>query len=594
MNTRLRFHKMRRMIVIVVCMSLLLTSIVSPEVIPRGIQTDTLRFDAILELSAPLAGTHVILCARYWVSPKYYNVAVVWAEPGENTLNFSTYPPTLRIESSEQQFSLSNQLRPGNDARFPSPLGPRGAFRNKFNNYPLENIRLGEPEALASRIYVSDLEKLKAQSGDRWETIDVGNCANQERRDREVAKLDVRMSEDRIASLKMTDANGLAIKSIEYEYSKHKGQWLLAKQNVILPERPLTVGYNTGGATVKIGDKQQIYKELPGWHHKGGRKCTVEYKPIKIDKGVLPLPASITVRHADTNEVLRTARLSNFVQLKQTHEETEQAALEFSRFGDQDMKVRDLFSKYWQKGPDKIEDADRALLKQLRSHFESLDVHRKTLGEQLKHVNMLMRLDWIQAHRDLKKHFKQYLTMLASNHLGEIALAGGLHVIDTTIEWGQFSMADEMLRQWIETTMRTCDTESILSFAQTQIRRRHCLPVARLLEECSKPRHKWGQKQFDAQALRCMALRDLSEIVKNPSKAKTNRAIEETGFASWSIGVDGLLTAANKSLAETKQLFAGLDKPTLTQKAIMRQLNRIGYKLPEDGDLGSVKNSAGR
>jgi len=579
MNRRLRFRKIVCLTIIVAGVFLLWPGAGSADITPRGSEAEVLRFDAILELSAPIAGTHVMLCARYWVSPTHYSVAVVWAEPAEAALNFSTYPPTLQIDSNEQEFSLSNQLRPGNDTRFSKPLGQRGAFRNKFNNYPVEKIRFAEHEALASRIYVDDMEKLAAQAEDEWQTIDVGNCANQKGRDREVAKLDVRMSEGRMAALKITDANGQAIKSIEYEYSKHKGQWLLAKQNVLLPKRLLTVGYNNRGATVKIGNKEQTYKELPGSHHKGGRKCTVEYKPIKIANGVLPLPASITVHHGETNAVLRTARLSNFVQLKQTPKETEQAALEFSRFDDNELKMRELMNKYWQKDPDKIEDPDAMLLKQLRTHFENLDASTKTLGERLKRINMLMQLDWIQAHDALKEHFRQYLAVLTSNHLGEIVLAGGLHVINATIEWGQFSTADELLREWIRSATAICDAESILSFAQIQIRRRHYWPAAKLLEECSKPRQDWKQKRFDAQALRCISLWELSEMVKDPSKAKTDRSIAQAGFASWSLGAEGLWAAVRESMAEAKLFFAGLDEPTPRQKALRRQLEQMEAKV---------------
>ncbi len=584
MNAHLRFEKIRRLAVVVAGASLLWPGIVSPELIPRGTQVNMLSFDAILELTAPLAGTHVMLCARYWVSPKHYSVAVVWAEPGEGTLNFPTYPPALTIHSDEQEFSLSNQIGTQNHMRFAKPLGQRGVFRNKFNNYPLENIRFADPEALASRIYVNDLDKLAVPTEHEWRTLEIGNCSDLKKRSTEVARLDVRMSGGRIVALKMMDANGQIIKSIEYEYSKQEGRWLLAGQNVLLPERLLTVGYNRRGATVRIGDKEQTYKELPGWDHRGGRRCSVEYEPTKIDNGVLPLPACITVRHAETNAVLRTARMSNFVQLKQADEEVEQAALQFGRFDDKELKIRELLSKYWQKDPDKTEDADAMLLKQIRAHFENLHVKGKTLGEQLKHINMLMQLDWIEAHDALKEHFRQYLAILTSNHLSEIVLAGGLHAIDTTIEWGQFPTADELSKEWIETVMGACDAESILRFAQVQIRSRHYWPIARLLGECSKAPQGWRQKRFEARALRCISLWELSEIIKDPSKAKTDCAIAQAGFASWSLGADGLSTAANESLAEAKQLFASLHEPTRMQMAIRRQLDQITQKVAQATD----------
>jgi hypothetical protein len=104
MSTRLRFRKIVCLAFIVAGVFLLSSGTGSTDITPRGDAAEVLRFDAILELSAPIAGTHIMLCARYWVSPTHYSVAFVWAEPGENILNFSTYPPTLQIESNEKQF----------------------------------------------------------------------------------------------------------------------------------------------------------------------------------------------------------------------------------------------------------------------------------------------------------------------------------------------------------------------------------------------------------------------------------------------------------------------------------------------------------
>jgi hypothetical protein len=575
MQRRSKLCRIPRSALIVASVFLLAAGGAWADIAPRGTEGGVLRFDATLELNAPIVGTQALLCARYWVSAKSYAVAVVWAEPAEGALNFPTFPPTLTVRSDQRRFSLHNQVRSRNDITFAKPIGGRGVFRHKFNNYPLEDIRFAEPEALASRVYTRDLEKLATKAGDKWQGVDIASRPSHGRPDRDFARLDIRQSDGRVVSLRMMDANGAPIKTIDYTHSRHEGRWLLASEKVLLFQRPLTVGYNKRGATVRIGDKKQTYKELPGWQYTGGRRCTVEYKPTKVGNAILPLPTSITVRHGKTNEVLRVARMYNFVQLKQSPQEAEKAAFQFSRFDDNELKARGLFSKYWQKDPDEVQPTDAVLLKRLRAHFEASDVSGETLGEQLKRVNMLMCLDWIGGCGTLQEHFKKYLAILTSNDLGKIALAGGLQTIDTAIERGQFPAAAEMLKQWIEAAQQSCDGESLLLFAHTQIRRRRYWTIARLLEECSKPSQSWGRKQFDAQALRCIALQNLCEIVEDPSKATTSRSVAQAGFASWSCGADGLVKAAEQSMAEAKELFDALDKPTLRQKALMGNLERM-------------------
>ncbi|MFX0200718.1 MAG: hypothetical protein ACFFCW_31750 [Candidatus Hodarchaeota archaeon] len=578
MSDHLRFDKILRLAVFVIAMFLLLPGSVYTKIIPKNTEVDILRFDAILELDAPLAGTHVMLCARNWISPKYYSVAVVWAEPHVSSLNFPTYPITLKIHSDEQKFSLSNQIRTRNDATFSKPLGQRGVFRHKLNNYPIADIRFAEPEALASRIYTSDLEKFMVQTENVWQTIDVRNSMNERDIDREVTKLNLRTTDGHIDALNLMDANDQLIKSIEYEYSRHKGLHMIRKQNVLLPEKLMMVGYKGRGATIKINDIERTYKELPGSHHRGGRKCTIEYEPVKVGKRLLPLPVRITVRQSETNAILRTAQMYNFVQLKHSTEEAKQVAARFVRLDEKELKVKELLTKYWLKDPDEIEDTDVNVLKQLRTHFENYPVIGKTVGEKLKRINMLLELDWIQSDPALQKHFKQYIDILTENDLNHMILVGGLHIIDTTIKWGQFPAADKLLQEWIDNVISACNAETILGFGQIQIRKRNYWTIATLFGECSKPYLNWDQKLFDAHALRFISLYELYEIIKDPSKAKINRAITQAGWASWSTGTDNLLKMMNESIAEAQKAFANLDSPTSRQKALKKQLDKISQK----------------
>lgn len=579
MSNQSRFERIQRSAAIIVGVLLSLTGVAYPDFVPTGADVDMVRFDAILELKAPQIGTHVMLCARYWVSAKHYSFAVLWAEPYAGSLNFPTHPATLVIHSNEQQFSISNQVRTRNNENFPKPLDLRGVFRHKFNSYPLGDIRFAEQEALASYIYTSDLESRTTGSEDGWKTIDIRNVSSHNGMNREVSMLKLHTTDGRIENLKLVDANDQLIKSIEYEYSVDKDQHLLCRQNIVLPERTLMLGFRGRGATLRIGNEKHTYKEFPGSHHGGGRKCTVEYETVKLDKKVLYLPVQITVRSVVEETILRTARMFNFVRLKQNEAGAEQMAIQFGRFNEQELKVQALFSTYWQKNPEEIEDADAEILRQLRRHFESIRTDGKTVGEKLKRINMLMKLDWIQNNRaELQRHFKEYLAILVSHDLDEVALFGGLHVIDSTVEWAQFPAADQLLQQWIGTIVAHGSPESILTFGQTYMKRRHYWSIAMLLDACSKCSY-WEQRRFDAQALKCTSLFTLFEMIQDPSTARTNRAIAQAGWAAWSLGSDNLMRTVDESLTQAKQLFANLDKPTRSQINLKRQLEQIDNKL---------------
>ena len=443
MISYLRVFKMLRPAPIVISAFLLFGSAVNAKTAATTEKVEVVRFDAVLELSAPILGTHVTICARYWVTPSSYSVAVLWAEPHVSGLNFPTYPPSLNIHSNEQSFSIANQIHLAHNSTFARPIGPRGVFRNKFNNYPLTDIRFAEPEALASRIYTSDLQKT---AGSGRQTVDLRDSATKHGPAREVAKVNLDMKDGRLETMKLMDPNEKLVKSIEYEYAGHNGRDVLRRQNIVLPERPLTVGFRTGGATIGIGDKKQTYKELPGSHHRGGRKCAVEYRPLRVGDKALSLPASITVRNAETNAVLRIARMFNFVASEMDADEARLAASQFGRLDDDELKVRELWEKYWEQGPDAVEKPDVEVLKQLRRHFESGRVRGKTVGHKLKRANMPMELDWIQGNDvALQEHFKQYLDALTSSGLNNTALVGGLNVVGSTVGWSRFAAAVRML-----------------------------------------------------------------------------------------------------------------------------------------------------
>jgi len=314
-----------------------------------------------------------------------------------------------------------------------------------FNDYPIGNIRFAEPETLVSRIYTNDIGKVLVQTEEEWQTIDVQNSTIEKGIDREVAKLDLRVADGRIDALKLLDAKDKLIKSVEYEYSSQEGGPLLHRQNVILAERPFTIGRKGKGIKIKIDNEERTYRDMGTIHHKGTRKCSVDYESTKIGDKLLALPAHVAVRTADEQKVLRSSRMFNFKRVELNSDQVKKSAEAFSSFDSQDWKCREMRLKYWTKDPSEVEDDDLKTLKQLQLHFEKISTIDKTAGEQLRRVNMLLQIDWILGDGEqLKKHFQQYLDTLSANNLNRMILVGGQYAIETTIRWGHFAVADDL------------------------------------------------------------------------------------------------------------------------------------------------------
>ncbi len=545
-------------------------------IIPKGAETGMMQFDAIVEFNAQCFQTHVLLFVRYWVSPGSYTVSVVWAEPHVGSLNFSTYPITMVIESDEQNFRIANDVLTKNNSVFYKPLEDRGVFRYMFNDYPIPNIRFAEPEALASRIYTNDIGKVLGQTKDGWQTIDIRNSVTENGIDREVMKLDLRVTDGRIDALKLLDAKEKLIKSIEYEYSDQEGGPLLLKQNVILAERPFTIGRKGKGINIKIDNEERTYRDMGTMHHKGTRKCSVDYESTKIDDKLMALPTRVAVRRADEQKVLRSSRLFNFKRVELNSDQVRESAEAFSSFDGQDWKCREMLLKYWTKDPSEVEEEDLKALKQLQSHFEKISTIDKTTGDQLRRVNMLLQIDWILGDSEqLKKHFQQYLDILSANDLDRMVLVGGQYAIDTTIRWRHFAAADDLLEKWVDKATAVNDEEAILDFGESVIMKNRFWTVARLLEKSLSSPEKWGQKLFNAETLRCMALYKIYEMLRNPDKVRKGLRMAQANWVSSSTSIDKLFVTLNESIADAQKTFANLDEPTREQKVLREQLEKI-------------------
>jgi len=111
--------------------------------LPTGIDAGPLEFDAIMKLHAPIASTYVVLFLRYYVSADEYMVCTLWAEPHIGSLNYATYPVTLGIHSTKDNYTLRNQVFKTYDVSFRKPIEKRGVFVYQNNNYSVADIRFG-------------------------------------------------------------------------------------------------------------------------------------------------------------------------------------------------------------------------------------------------------------------------------------------------------------------------------------------------------------------------------------------------------------------------------------------------------------------
>jgi len=545
--------------------------------------TKVVRFDATIELNAPILKSHVVLFARYWVAPSFYKIAVLWAEPHALNLNFPMYPVTMMVDSNEETFSVANQIQGRLGATFTKPVDKRPIFRHRLNSYPAGEMRFTETEALASRIYRDDVDMLGYRFGDGSHVVDLPNSTRGGDVERDIAAIDLGVAENRVDSVDIVDANNLLVKRIAYEYSQDLGCSMLRRQEVLLPERPLLLGYGERGVTIRVNDTERTFKELYGLDHEGGRKCGVQYEPFAEGTAVLPMPSHIVVQRADNGVTLRTAQMSNFVLLMQSAEDVDRAARQVGHFRREELRTRSFFAKYWHAEPNGILGEDAAVFQHLREHFENRPPD-ETVGERLRRINMLMQLAWLRGD-GIVGHFREYLVLLADNGLHQAAFLGGLNAIDTSIRRKQFSLASELLREWTHHAVDRIEVETLLTYARAQIKKGHTWTVAQLLAEGAKSGKGWTEKLFDVQALRCIALHELRKTICDPTRKKTQTAAAQAVWASASLDPRDLQLLVGEAMTDAQRLFKDLAKPESAQKTLKQMLDTI------DEDMRNVQIS---
>ena len=561
-----------------------LCSAAAGRIEPTGTNIGAVQFDAVIELNRysprSLRHDYMLIFARYWVARDYYHAAVVWAEPQSTDMFFAVRPPGLSVASNQQSFSVFHESTKKYDQTYKKPLGERGVFRYKFGSYPIDNIRFAEAQALQTRVYTRDLAGLKDFNHPCAEVFGVSIPAAEGANAKDAAQLKVRATAGRIDSMELFDAQQQLLKNISYEYENNGGTSYLCRQAVVLPERPMMVGFEGEGMKVTLDGKEYRYRDLEATHHAGGRKCTVEYEPVTLGDKKVSLPVQVTVRGGKDDRILRSVRIMNFKKVELDAAGAKEAARQFGAVTPEERQYEQLRLKYWKKAPTEIEEDDVAAIRQLLAHFEKdASVASESTGGKLKRLNILMELSLILGDVPaLERHYERYLSTLHENEFLQMTLVGGYGVIETATFRGRRTEAEKLLSLWVKAVVDMHADESILLFARHQLAKNRLWPTAALLEAFLSKKDRPAEARFEAEALRCTALAQLYTLLRTDEVAKKGLMAEVQ--ANWvaPIGKTGLDKMLAQSINHAKSCFVELPAPTESQQALMKQLDKINQE----------------
>lgn len=540
-------------------------------------ETPGVRFDAIIELNARLCRTHVVLFARYWVSARSYRMAVVWAEPHGGSLNFPIYAPTLSMASGPNAFVISHQFQHLYDAVFPKPLERRGPFKHQFNSYSLADTRFAEQEALAFRVYAEDLKGLAKDDGEREQVLEIAGEARNARSQRGLTRLKARTSRGRLDEVQLFDPNGRLLKTVDYAYAGNKdGRSRLIQERASLPEELITVGFNGPGPTITIAGEKRQYGQLETARHEGGRRCVVDYEVHKVGSRDLSLPVHVGVHSGDQRTLLRCVRLYNFVAWGRTPDQIEDDVHRYGGFDVNDVRCRDMLLKYWMKNPQDIAPADTNVLGALRTRFAGGPVVGASVGQQLKHVNTLLQLGWLLGDpNELERSLKDYLALLAANHLNRMVLFGGQNVVETTVRWGQRGTGDRLLRLWLDSGVSHNDVTSVLEFGTASLVKGHFWTLAELMNRILENPGLSMSQRFVTQATCCLALARIRATKERRDTDGTDLATAQKRWMMAHCSDEALGERIQRVIEEAHRSYALLDKPAREEQILKHQLDAI-------------------
>jgi hypothetical protein len=550
---------------------------------PGGSGVGTIQFDAVIELNSPSGDSHVLLFARYWVGADFYSMGVVWGEPHGIGLDVSFYPPTLAVASDESGFAIAHDIQTANNGTYGRPIGDRPTFPHVFGSYPVLDIRYADREARTARVYQSDLGSLSEPVEGDEQGLDMVLPSAGDEGQRIVSRAKVHVSEGHMRSMELLDSEQQLIKDIDYEYAKNGTQSYLRRQRITLPEHLVRVGLPGEGMVVRVDDEEYRYTEFDVNYHEGGRTCHVKYEPIALGAQKIVLPVEVTVHNGDTNELLRSARMMNSVPVELDHCDAMKAARKFSGFTEKQRQYRDLLVRNWRKNPEDVSETDVHDMADLQSGFQKALADCHTLGDQLKHLNILMELSRMLGNTsELKRYYKTYLSVLSTNQLHRMVRVGGYNAIEIAMLWGRYREADDLLHEWVEVLSPTFDTpESLLYFANDELRRGHLWTTPNLIDRYLGDHSALSSARLELEIVKCEALYRLDCLLRDRNDESPEPLKAQAKWIASTIGPEHLERMLCEHVEEAAQFSdEGADPIRIPQAAkatldgIRRQLDQ--------------------
>lgn len=508
--------------------------------VPVGAPLPGLRFDATIELFAPVYGSRIALFARYWVTTSSFRTEVVWAEPHWGAINFAYYPVSLYAESDTDEFLVGNWVRK-KQWRFKKPLGDRKTFAYRFNSYHVGGTRLAEPEAARSRVPRSWLQgvgpdALSSDAPVRIQPVDGQRLSGP------VAAL---WRDGRLHRLDFSDANGRVWKSVEYLYTKAQGRPVLHKRIVSLSERPIPVKAITAKIVEDGRKSTHTLRGVP--YHQGGRRCVVEYGRVELGDRTLQLPVRIDVFSQHDNVLLRRALLSDFQALAGDAEKAVGSpdAVGYSAFSDDERSWRALLIRNWVRPPAQVSAKDRRELDRLARVFEVSVAKAGSAAQEVKRLNMLCMVALMRGDdASLRRWFRAHLQCLAKAGVPRVALDGGAKLLELTVRWQKPVLASELVPVWAGAALASNRADAAVEFAGRWVAASHFWLPYQLLVRLQQEADCDAQLRLNVEYQMCRAL---AGIVQSMADAKKKPADHLAREIAW--------VTAQKSPAELRRLL---------------------------------------
>jgi hypothetical protein len=553
------------------------------KVEPVGKSVGVMQFDATIEIDPPLSPNCVVLFARYWVSSNYYRVAVIWAEPHGSGLWFPIYPPTLRVASDPDSFSVTDDLFPKNNATYKKRVGDRGVFVNMYGDYPVGNLRFADQEAYAGRLYQAELSNIGDDEPGATDSLCSIRPTNLQT-NREITAFKIKEQNEEIESLKLFGAEGRLLKQCDYEYDNDVSAPGIARERVSWPERPIKTGFREGAVHVKVAQTNFDFNTFLSTYETGGRIATVDYRPIAFGSTIVRLPVRITVRTGQGGEIVRSAQMTNFDLVQMTTAEADRAASEFAGFTPAEKQYRFFSREYRQKTPDQVAVADVSAIKRLCEHFEAVPRAESSdsLGEELKRADIVMDLSRIVGDEPrIARRYERYLSTLAANGLTNMIFDAGYSPIQTAAEWNRYEEADNLLNRWIEFVVRTVDIETVIKFVARQASHGNLWSGFKLLDRFEEKRCPSAALRFQRIALQCLILDALIEQSKSNERPKGVTSKGQFDWAAHETSSDQLEKLLDECVPEAFANLNKVQKLSPFDKALKVRLDLINKRLTD-------------